>query len=60
MTVPRNSVQQALKEEARISRDRWITSAGWQNRGRITWELWNRQNKRLDETRIEELATVSY
>jgi hypothetical protein len=59
MTVPRADVKQVIKEEAKRSRERWITSTGWQNRGRITWEQWNRHKKALDETQIEELAVVS-
>jgi hypothetical protein len=59
MTVPRANAKQVIKDEAKRSRERWITSAGWQNRGRVTWEQWNRHKKALDETQIEELAVVS-
>jgi hypothetical protein len=59
MTLPRATVKQVVKEEARKSRERWITSAGWQNRGKITWEQWNRPKQELDGAKLEELATVS-
>ena len=60
MTLPRGSTKQAMKEEAKQSRERWMTSAGWQTCDKITWEQWNCQHKTLDESRIEELAIVSY
>jgi len=59
MTLARSAVKEARRQERRESRSRWMTSFGWQNRGRMYSIDNNRHPLYPDPTKIEELQIVS-
>jgi len=58
MTLPKNTVKEALKEERRKSRQQWITSFGWRSCNHRTRLESLRHPLHPDLSRIEELMIV--
>jgi len=58
MTMPKNTVKEACKEERRKSRRQWMTSFGWRSRGHKDSLESNRHYLQPDASRIRELMIV--
>jgi len=59
MTLAKNTLKEARKQEARESRAQWMTSFGWRHRGRMDSIEANRHPFYPDPSKIEELLIVS-
>ena len=59
MTLPRSSLKEIRKQEARKSRKQWMTSFGWRNRGRMDSLEVNRHPLCPDASKVAELMIVS-
>ena len=59
MTLAKNTLKEARKQEARLSRARWMTSFGWRHHGRMDSIEANRHPLYPDRSKIEELMIVS-